>query len=213
MKYGYIGGNLGELVQNFKIKDDKIVITFLDGNKNEINLNEENKQKILNLMIDQAKYRNLVLRAEDLKDKRISECVSLLINMGATSLNVFNFCTIDIKSLKILSVILGSAAGYYLLKHIIIYLHTTGKIKELEKYDIYLSNMENIEKNINNSNLFNGIKRKIGHLNEEFNINTLDNYSLKDIKKIRDNLTKIKLLLSHSIEEQNGVSLTKKISK
>lgn len=56
---------------------------------------------------------------------------------------------------------------------------------ELEKYDIYLKIKSKLE-NIDNSTLFNEIKKSKNTI--PLNINTLDNYSLSDIKNIRYNL-------------------------
>ena len=57
------------------------------------------------------------------------------------------------------------------------------EVSELKKYEIYLDLKKKLEEN-NDPNIFNGVKNK----SKILNINTLDNYSLKDIKKIRENL-------------------------
>ena len=59
---------------------------------------------------------------------------------------------------------------------------------ELEKYALYLEMKDDFEYVLENSNyhdLFNGVKSD----EQVLNINTLDNFSLKDIKKINSNLT------------------------
>ena len=61
------------------------------------------------------------------------------------------------------------------------------QIEELEKYKLYLSIRKEIEDNFNQST-FKGIKFFDGN----FNINTLDDYSLDEIKKIKYNLQKNK---------------------
>jgi len=62
------------------------------------------------------------------------------------------------------------------------------KKEELKKYAIYLDMKEELDNILENSNyhdLFNGVKSD----EQVLNINTLDNFSLKDIKKINSNLT------------------------
>lgn len=72
----------------------------------------------------------------------------------------------------------------------------SNKIDELKKYDIYLDIREQLEK-IKYDNLFNGVTLK----REILNINTLDNYSLNDIQKIKDNMNNL---------EDDDYSFTKK---
>ena len=57
------------------------------------------------------------------------------------------------------------------------------ELNELVKYHLYLEYKERLDKEIDNINLFEGIRS-----NTILNINTLDNYSLYEIKKIIVNL-------------------------
>lgn len=61
------------------------------------------------------------------------------------------------------------------------------QIEELEKYKLYLSMRKEIEDNFNQET-FKGIKFFDGN----FNINTLDDYSLSEVKRIKHNLQKNK---------------------
>ena len=58
-------------------------------------------------------------------------------------------------------------------------------------------------------NLFNGVKSK----EKVLNINTLDNFSLKDMKKIRDNLKKYKEYSSYFETKEDNNEFVKKIGK
>lgn len=62
--------------------------------------------------------------------------------------------------------------------------------KEAQKYKMYLYSRDGIEDNIDNPNLFRGVKNK----EKELNINTLDNYSLEDLKTIKSNLKRCQTL-------------------
>lgn len=62
--------------------------------------------------------------------------------------------------------------------------------------------------NSTDPNLFDGVKSK----EKILNINTLDHYSLNDLKKIRDNLTE-DIKNSVASKESDITTFTKKISK
>ena len=59
----------------------------------------------------------------------------------------------------------------------------SGQIEELEKYKLYLGMRKELEENYDETT-FRGIKAFDGL----FNINTLDNYTLSEVKRIRKNL-------------------------
>lgn len=63
----------------------------------------------------------------------------------------------------------------------------TKQIEELEKYKLYLNMRKELEDNFNEQT-FRGIKLFDG----KFDINTLDHYSLGEVKKIKKNLDKNK---------------------
>ena len=71
-----------------------------------------------------------------------------------------------------------------------------------------LSIRERLE-SINVPNLFNGIKQQEVPLN----INTLDNYSLSDMRKIRDNLKRFEKYSSYCEKAGSNPTLTRKIGK
>lgn len=58
------------------------------------------------------------------------------------------------------------------------------KVNEHEKYNIYLNNMEKIINREDYPDILKGVSQE----NLELNINTLDKYSLKDLKQIRSNI-------------------------
>ena len=67
MKYGYAYANLGELIRNYKVSNDKIIITFLDGSSKEIPFTEQNEAELLNEMLKQAKIMRMNKSEHDLK--------------------------------------------------------------------------------------------------------------------------------------------------
>lgn len=186
MKYGYVGVGVkeSELIQNYQIIDDKIIITYLDGSQKEKPFTKENEKKLLCEMLRQAIERSkspeLYNTKKSRKDRLSSDIVTEITLAALLSSNLrLN----DIKDWGV--IVAGAGLGIVAIISILSYISKSDKIKELEKYDIYLEIKKQLE-NSTDPNLFNGVKNK----EEILNINTLDHYSLKDIKRIRDNLTR-----------------------
>ena len=160
-------------------------------------------------MLVQAQLRNMKSSIEELKyDKKLSfnrTLISALVSGQSLSFgSLLYYCNQEIIS-KIAAFILGITSAstiIYSIKYILL----TNEINELEKYDIYLQIKSKLE-NTNNPNLFNGIKKS--KLITPLNINTLDNYSLNDIKKVRDNLEKCEQYQSYFDEDVDNQVLTK----
>ena len=199
MKHGYEGAESGELIQNYKTSNDKIIITFLDGTNYEIPLTEENEIDLLN-QIKSSIY--------DLKQKRKKALIWTMTQVGFTILNIVNASTTDSKGMRVFASILGGITAFNVVIKGLDYKFKNDEIKELEKYEIYLQIRARLE-NINDPNLFNGIRKQETPLN----INTLDNYSLNDIIKIRDNLKRSEKYSSYFDKDGNNPTLTKKIGK
>ena len=208
MKHGYKGAESGELIQNYKTSNDKIIITFLDGTNYEIPLTEENEIDLLNQMLEQAEERSKKSSIYDLKQKRKKALIWTMTQVGFTILNIVNASTTDSKGMRVFAGILGGITAFTVVINGLDYKFKNDEIKELEKYDIYLQIRARLE-NINDPNLFNGIRKQETPLN----INTLDNYSLNDIIKIRDNLKRSEKYSSYFDKDGSNPTLTKKIGK
>lgn len=183
MKHGYEGAEAGELIQNYKTSNDKIIITFLDGTNYEMPLTEENEANLLNQMLEQAEERKKGLSIYDLNQKRTKALICTITQVGYTALNILGVSFADSKGMRVFASIVSGITALTVVMNGLDYRFKNDEIKELEKYDIYLQIRTGLE-NADDSNLFNGIRKQETPLN----INTLDNYSLNDIKKIRDNL-------------------------
>lgn len=212
MKYGYIGIGVheSELIQNYEILDNKIIITYLDGSKKEEPFTKKNEKKLLCKMLKQAKDRSKSLELNNIKKVREERIFSdVLTETGLGSLLLTNLIYQNnpgnIRDLSIIIAGLGFSA--IAVTSILSYKSKSDKIKELEKYDIYLAIRKQLE-NSTDPNLFDGVKSK----EKILNINTLDHYSLNDLKKIRDNLTE-DIKNSVASKESDITTFTKKISK
>lgn len=206
MNYGYEGTELGELIQNYKTSNDKIIITFLDGTNYEIPLTEENEIELLNQMFEQAEERRKKSSIDDLKQKRKNALMWAMIQAGVTVLNMVDAFTTDSKGMRVFASFLGGITAAAVVVNGLDYQFSNDEIKELEKYDIYLQIRARLE-NINDPNLFNGVERREASLN----INTLDSYSLSDIKKIRNNLNRSEKYSFYLDKDGSNPTLIKKV--
>ena len=205
MKHGYDGANLEKIIKNYKIIDDKIIINFLDGGKYEIPLTKQNEIDLLNKMFDQATERNNNSSINELKQLKKLFINGAVINSILCGQSVLNYSAMDPENIisKFCAFIFG-CASVSAIAYGIEYILLANRIMELEKYDIYLQIKSKLE-NVDNPTLFNGIKKSKN--TTPLNINTLDNYSLSDIKNIRDNLKKYEEYQSYFDSEDNNLIL------
>lgn len=204
MNYGYENADLSKLIQKYEIIDNQIVITFLDGSNNNIALTKPNEESVLNEMLWQAFVRNNSTALDKAMEKRNENFRWMMMQAGFTLMNAFTICAAKQYGVKIFGMVLGGLTGTITLSWGISYKHFNDVVKELKKYDIYLSMRKQLEENVSHE-VFKGIKNP----NETLNINTLDNYSLKEIKKIQNNLQNI----NKTGNEESNKKLLKKISR
>ncbi len=185
MKYMYDFTNRN-LIKNYTVEGDKIIVSFLAYDKKiEIPFNEENEENLLKLMTHQAIERNNSDALFNVENDRIYNMVESIAMDFLVSLGVVNFVDSNL-FWKVVIIMYEIAAASVIWFRGIDFKKYNEDIEELKKYDIYLS-IENYLKALNSPKIFKGIKNK----EDVLNINTLDNYSLKDIKKIRSNLIKV----------------------
>ena len=208
MKNRYDGAESEELIENYEISNDKIVITFLDGSNLEVPLTEENETNLLNQMLKQAEERSKKSSIYDLKQKKKKALIFAIAQAGATMLNAATFSTTDQKEDATFASILGGLTALATVLYSLGYKFISDEIRELEKYDIYLSIRESLEAT-DDPNIFSGIKKQ----GMPLNINTLDGYSLSDMKKIRKNLKRREEYKSYFNKDGSSKVLSKKIDR
>ena len=118
-------------------------------------------------------------------------------------LKVATFST-NPKEIDTFASILGGVTGLVTVFYSLGQRLISDDVKESEKHDIHLSIRESLEA-IDNSNIFNGTKKQEMPLN----INTLDGYSLSDMKKIRKNLKRREEYKSYFDKDDSNPVLTK----
>ena len=208
MKNGYNNIDLAELIESYKAIDNKIIITFLDDSTYTIPLTEDNENKLLSKMLEQAQERSESSALEKAKAGRKKALREAVVQTGFTISTLVTASITNLKGIRIITGVLAVFLAMTAIVETLGYKIDNDEIKELEKYDIYLSIRERLE-NITDPNLFNGVKKAKLPLN----INTLDNYSLKDLQKIRDNLKRSEKYLFYFDKDKHESTLTKKTSK
>lgn len=176
MKYAYEGADKEEIISSYKIVGENIIVNFLDGSSIKIPLTLMGEQEVQNEMLKQAKDRNDSDTYKRVINGGKAQLLAILLNCLTILLNTTSDNT---PTLKLLLTCASACCIALCGKN---YLDSEKESKDIEKYDIYLKIKPRLDR-LNNSNLFNGGK--------ELNINTLDNFSLEDIKQIKENLKRV----------------------
>lgn len=206
MKFGYKGAENNDLIEHFESIDNKIIIYFLDGSKLEIPLTLDNEHNLLNKMLVQAHNRANSSALADAQERRKNALKWIIIHSINTTFDLITVNISAVQSTKVFASIIGTITGLLLVIFGKEYKFRKEEIAELEKYDIYLSIIEKIEQVLNNEVVFADIKFSFS----ELNINTLDNYSLEEIKIIRNNLIKLEQYSSYfTSEKEDNVEIEK----
>lgn len=187
MKYGYKGVELKNLIGKYEhnVSNNTIKITFLDDSSYEVPFTEENEQLILDKMLEQAKARSESNALQNAIQKRRIDFPLIMLKLSAFMVNSANHNGANSKESKIIYSVLGGLIAITIVLDGVELKFTSDEIKELKKYDIYLAIKDKLESKIN-CDTCNMTDSNLSTLN----INTLDNYSLGEIKRIRDNLDK-----------------------
>ena len=208
MKYGYAYANLGELIRNYKVSNDKIIITFLDGSSKEIPFTEQNEAELLNEMLKQAKIMRMNKSEHDLKVEKYDVLRRAIRMIPITFLDYVTANNSDTyQVVRTLSGVFCGLTALTIVTSSVTYNLKANELNELKKYKMYLDMKEDIDKT--DAYLFKGVKTKEMPLN----INTLDNYSLNDIKQIRNNLNDSLIYSDIYGQVSSEVALTRKLCR
>lgn len=151
-------------------------------------IDESVEKQLMQTMIMQAEERSMSSSLNKLKTKKL-QIFSLYYLLGVSASAVLiGGASKKIDKMEFLTLLIFygivATVSNVMLKIL------NDEVKEIKKYDIYLSIREYLEsidkENIAIPNLFKGVRSE----ETELNINTLDGYSLRDLKKIRKNYLK-----------------------
>ena len=178
------------LIKNYEITGDvdtgsKIVVNFTDGGYYTIPLTDENEKNVIDKMIEQADECSNNRMHYEKKRKKNLDYIYRLVAMEIIN-TVLITASQDV-ALKIISGIAMGIAGIGIISAKVHYNLNTDELEDIKKYSIYLAMRETLEKNSDNPNLYNGLEFS------PLTINTIDNFSLNDVKKVKSNLQKQKL--------------------
>lgn len=208
MKYGYARANFEELIRNYKVSNDKIIITFLDGSRKEIPFTEQNEAELLNEMLKQAKIMRMNKSEHDLKVEKYDVLRRAIRMIPITFLDYVTANNSDTyQVVRTLSGVFCGLTALTIVTSSFIYNLKANELNELKKYKMYLDMKEDIDKT--DAYLFKGVKTK----GMPLNINTLDNYSLNDIKQIRNNLSDSLIYSDIYGQVSSEVTLTRKLCR
>ena len=187
MNFAYDDKNKKDIIRGFSEENGQMIIQFLDGSFYKLPLTDENKKYILNIMLEQAVERSKSKECDMTQNARnvaltLSSVFGIFLAVGSGIITDIQY---DSKGVYIIS---GSLLALCMLTSFSICGVIQKELNELKKYSTYLNFKDNFEENCDDPNIFNGVKSK----EIELNINTLDNFSLKDIIKINENLNKSK---------------------
>lgn len=202
MKYTYENIELSSIIEKYKINYDKIIVNFLDGSSYELPLNKENEEIIKRRMLKQAIARDESDALKEAKKKQIKALIWSIFQTYLTAICISNSYS---NNGTMTATMLSYISGIIVVLHGIEFKIDSEEIEEIEKYKIYLSIKDRLKDNIKSPILYVGVNS----IEKELNINTLDNYSLNDIKIIKNNLLK----MENYNQNDNIKVLTKKISK
>lgn len=170
----YDGEENEKIINGYKINDNYVEIIYLDGSSELVDKTDgiikeiDNELEIFAKKRDKDLYKNLEI-------ERNRNLILFLVSLP--------LCLMSIKR-NILSIILVSLLiNYYSFCK---YLDNNKKLKELKKYRLYLSMMNDLKKDKNQD-----ITRVIefdSFYREPININTLDEFSLREVKIIKKEL-------------------------
>lgn len=178
--------NKGEIIDNYEKSESSIIINYLDGSNYVLPLSKENENKIMDLMLKQAILRDCTKNFEDIQDKKKITSQNQIVS-GLATIAFGGIAFLANKNEKDLITFIASIetiiSGITFIINGLAFMVNSEELNEIVKYHLYLEYKERLDKEIDNINLFEGIRS-----NTILNINTLDNYSLDEIKKIIANL-------------------------
>ena len=172
MKHGYYGIDSSKLINNYKIEEDKIIITYLDYSTEELPYTKETENIIINKMLEQAIERD---NSSTLNDASAAKNMSVIFGSTMGLITVANVYGLYNNLSDYNNMLFGTLAlitGTAVVTDLMILKKDSNELDELKKYRLYLSIRKELEEQNN------------------ININTIDNYSLKDIKRLKKNLGK-----------------------
>ena len=190
--------NYKEFILSYKIVDNKIIVKLASLEDYIIPYTKENENKIIHKM--ETQIMNIKLKPINSLDKLLAIFSPLLLPFA-----IANFINYGGLFYLIILAIITIDTIYYPFK----WINYERKSAYVEKLKIFLDNKKELNDNIEkNDNILLGLSSKVkkeielqqSNNKQPININNIDNYSLENLKKLRENLLRIK---SFDFDENN----------
>ena len=162
MNYSYDNSRNNEIIKEYNIVDDEIIVTFLDGSS--VEMNPSYLEKIKELMYNQALEREQLVNKEELVYNRKKSFDWMLAQLSLTTLYTSSFLITDSIVVKALAIFLTGASSILTISDGLEYKSLREKLNELEKYSLFLKMNKKNQKKID--------------------IGKLDDLTLKDTRKL-----------------------------
>lgn len=178
----YYGKNLDEIIKNFTNDNYNYNIKYLDDSETTYYCtNEERKKELEFKMLEQAIKRDFIMY-EPIETTLSLRFLSLITGSIA--------CAFTFNSQLILLFCINFLLLIYNINK---YIEGKNKLNELKKYRLYFEICEELEKE-ENKGITDILEFDKIYQKPILNINTIDEFSLKDVKKINDEIIKRKIL-------------------
>ncbi len=162
MNYSYDNSRNNEIIKEYNIVDDEIIVTFLDGSS--VEMDYSYLEKIKKLMYKQALEREQMTDKSELAYNKKKSFDWMLAQLSLTTLYTSSFLITDSIVAKMLAIFLTGTSSILTISDGLEYKSLRKELNELEKYSLFLKMNKEYQK-------------KIG-------IDRLDNLSLKDARKL-----------------------------
>ena len=172
MTFTYEGADLSKIIKKYFKNGNNYTIQYLDGtNFDYCSLASNEEQNIKCNMIKQAIERQVNISTKSISTINYVSLLNSILSAIGTSIGIKN-------NKEILSIILFILLPFSLYN----YKKSSSKLNELKKYRMFLELIDDLDK-INNSQFLKCIEFD-NYYQKQFDINTLDEYSYRDVKTI-----------------------------
>lgn len=178
MKYEIKGIKKEETIKEYKIVNGVIIVTYLDDNVKTLPYTAENEKLVVDKMLQQASYRESELYQAYMSCKLKNDTegfLTLVSSAGFVSLLASDIS--PLYAIALIPIVAALLSSFNSGKKI------DDETRDIEKYHLYLEMKEKLEK-ILSSELKTGTNNALSNLN----INTIDKFSLRDLKRISKEL-------------------------
>ena len=199
-----------KFILSYKIENGKIVAKLASGELYTVPYSEENENKIISRMEEQARYAQL-------KPLKATDKILAIRQPLVLPIAIINFVNNGGWFYGIILAVIAAGAIGYPAKVII----NAIKKRDIKKLNYFLDNKEELNESVEKSeNMKLGVSKKAvkeielqrSENKQPFNINNIDNYSLSDLKALRENIERISTfgfneepILEDTIEEKGPV--------